>query len=91
MPLLAEAVAQTGTPNVLIVAPTEQQRAKIAADLKNYGTAGGTTAQSVINDSATLPFVDVILVAEDLGPAEIDKLFDAAAQTPRLQAALHGW
>ncbi len=87
VPLLAEAVGQTGTPNVLIVAPTEQQRAKIAADLKSYGTAGGTTAQSAINDSATLPFVDVILVAEDLGPAEIEKVFAAAAQTPRLQRA----
>lgn len=87
VPLLAEAVSQTGTPNVLIAAPTEQQRAKITADLKNYGTAGGTSGQAAINDSATLPFVDVILVAEDLGAVEIDKLFNAAAQAPRLQRA----
>ncbi len=43
VPLLAEAVSQTGSPNVLIASPTEQERAKITADLKNYGTAGGTT------------------------------------------------
>lgn len=87
VPLLAEAVSQTGSPNVLIASPTEQERAKITADLKNYGTAGGTSAQAAINDSATLPFVDVILVAESLGAVEIDKLFNAAAQTPRLQRA----
>ena len=72
---------------MLIVAPTEPQQSKIAADLKNYGTAGGINAQSAVNDSVRLPFIDVILVAEDLGPVEIDKLFDAAAQTPRLQRA----
>ncbi len=31
--------------------------------------------------------MDVILVSEDLGAVEIDKLFNAAAQTPRLQRA----
>jgi len=87
VPLLAEAVSQTGTPNVLIVAPSEQQQTKIVGDLKNYGTAVGTSAQAAVNNSVRLPFVDVILVAEDLGPVEIDKLFDAASQTPRLQRA----
>ena len=85
VPLLAEAVSQTGTPNILVVAPSQAQVSKIAADLKAYGTAGGVNAQSAVNDSVRLPFIDVIVVAEDLGAVEIDKLFEAAAQTPRLQ------
>src|SRR5439155_6552819 len=41
VPLLAEAVAQSGRPNVLLVVASEADRSRLAGELKNYNTAGG--------------------------------------------------
>ena len=42
VPLLAEAIAQTGVANVLIIAPSQDQQTKLAGSLTGYGTAAGT-------------------------------------------------
>jgi hypothetical protein len=86
-PLLAEAVAQTGTANLLIIAPSQGDVTKLAGDLKQYGTAGGTTAQQALSEATTLPWVDVIVMAEDLGNQQIDQVYKIASQNARLERA----
>jgi hypothetical protein len=86
VPLLAEAVSQSGTPGVLIVAP-QDERTKIAADLKGYLTAAGEDPATALAGSMTLPAVDVILMSEDLGNSTIDRALDLASQSPRFERA----
>jgi hypothetical protein len=84
-PLLGEAVAQTGKGNVLIVASSQSDYAKIAEALKSFGTAGGENAQAAISNVAQLPWVDVVVLSEDLGNDQIDRVYQLAGQTPRLE------
>ena len=86
VPLLAEAVAQSGVPGILIVGP-QNERARLASELKGYSTAGGQDPSSAIADSATVPAVDVILMSEDLGNPQIDRVMELASQNPRLERA----
>jgi hypothetical protein len=86
VPLLAEAVSQSGTPGVLIVAP-QSDRAKWAADLKGYALAGGDDPSTALADAITVPAIDVILMSEDLGGPSIDRVIDLASQNPRLERA----
>ena len=86
VPLLAEAVSQNGTPGVLVIAP-QNDRTRLAAEMKGYAVAGGTDPAAAIADSPSLPAVDVILMSEDLGNADIDRILDLAAQNPRLEKA----
>ena len=85
VPLLAEAVSQSGTPGVLIVAP-QGDRAKWAADLKGYALAGGDDPSTALADAITVPAIDVILMSEDLGGPTIDRVIDLASQNPRARA-----
>lgn len=86
VPLLAEAVSQSGTPGVLIVGP-QSDRAKWAADLKGYALAGGDDPSTALADAITVPAIDVILMSEDLGGPTIDRVSDLASQNPRLERA----
>jgi hypothetical protein len=87
VPLLAEAVAQTGVANVLIIAPSQDQQTKLTGFLKGYGTAAGTDAQTAFAQALSLPAIDVILIPEELGDAEIQRAFDLASHSPRLARA----
>lgn len=83
--LLGEALAQTGTPGVLILANQPGDVQKISTALKEkFRTAGGTNAMQVIAESATLPSIDAILVTEDVNPDELRKLFATASGSARL-------
>jgi hypothetical protein len=86
VPLLAEAVSQSGTPGVLVVAP-QAERQKLQADLKGYQLAGGDDPATAVADSMTIPAVDVIVLNEDSGNAAIDRVIDLASQSPRLERA----
>jgi hypothetical protein len=86
VPLLAEAVTQSGMPGVLIIGP-QADRARIAADLKNYATAGGNDAAGAVAESSSIPAVDVILMSEDMGNPEVSHAIDLASQNPRLAHA----
>ena len=44
VPLLAEAVAQSGRPNVLLLVTSEADRSRLAGELKSYNVAGGIGA-----------------------------------------------
>ncbi|HEX4123492.1 MAG TPA: hypothetical protein VHY37_02120, partial [Tepidisphaeraceae bacterium] len=87
VPLLAEALAQNGQANVLVIAPNTDERGKLLDALKNYNTAGGTSVESAVADSSTLPSVDVILMTEDLGADEMSRLKTLMSQDPRLARA----
>jgi AmiR/NasT family two-component response regulator len=86
VPLLAEALSQTGTPSVLVVGTAQDAVNKMVDGLKGagYQAIGATGADSAIGESAKLAAVDVILVSEDADP---DRLFATASQNPRLSGA----
>ena len=86
VPLLAEAVSQSGTPGVLIVGP-QNERTRLGAELKGYAVAGGSDPASAVASAIEVPAVDVILMSEDLGGPEIDRVIDMASQNPRLEGA----
>lgn len=89
VPLLAEALAQTGQPSVLVVAPNQDQVNKLVDGLKGagYAAAGATTAEGAASVAISLPACDVIVVSEDLGAGNVDQLFIMAGENARLAGA----
>jgi hypothetical protein len=90
VPLLAEAMAQTGTPSVLIVASPQNRLNGFVDAMKQAGylTAGATDADSAVNAAAALPAVDVLAIAEDLGNSEVEHTLTIANQSLRLRGAI---
>lgn len=86
-PLLAEAVSQNGSGNVLVIAPSQGDVQKYETDLKQYGVAGGTTANEAFSNAIKLPAIDVIVFPETLGNDQIDRIYSIAAADPRLERA----
>jgi hypothetical protein len=84
VPLLAEAVAQSGRPNVLLVVASEADRSRLTGELKSYNTAGGIGATGAIAEARSLPSVDAILVAPDVKDEEIEQLMRLARENSRL-------
>ena len=88
VPILAEAIAQTGKPSALLLAGTQDGYNKLAEQLKvgGYATGGGITPEATINSLATLPSVDVIIVDTTTGvdEATTKKLLDMASINGRL-------
>src|SRR6185437_13843845 len=84
-PLLAEAVAQTGSANLLIIVPSQGDITKLSQELKGYGVAGGENAQAAIANASSLPWVDVIVISENLGDAQVSQAYQLAGQSPRLE------
>lgn len=90
VPLLAEALAQTGQTSVLVVLPSQDEVNKLVEQLKSangYAAAGATSGEAAISVANTLPAVDVIIVSEDLGPGNVDQLFNMASDNARLAGA----
>ncbi len=85
--LLGEALSQTGTANVLIVAGSDSERNRLAGALKNFGVAGGTGAQAALAEASSLPSVDVVLFAKDVKDPEIQQFLQFASRNVRLQRA----
>lgn len=89
VPLLAEAISQTGTPSVLAVLPTQDAVNALVEPLKGQGfsVTGATSAAGALSASASLPAIDVVLISDDLQPAEIETLLGLIAQSPKVRAA----
>ena len=85
VPILAEALAQTGQAHVVVVQGEEQRNARVK-ELRDsgYTAAGVATAQAAV--SAPLPAVDAILITDE-NPEEVERMIELAASTPRLQGA----
>ncbi len=87
VPTLAEAMAQSGKPNVLVLAPQDQLNGLLQG-LKDagYGSAGGVNSEAALAAAATLPTVDVVVAMGDQA-AQIDALRMAMNGNPRLESA----
>ena len=90
VPLLSEALSQTGAANVLVLVPNQDGLNGLMDRLKGagYNVVGGTTPEQAVNAAAARPAIDAIVVSEDAGPGAIDKLAGLAGQTPRLERAV---
>ena len=62
VPILGEALSQTGKPGVLVIGPSDD--AKMREILKNYNVQVGQNASNAIANAASLPSVDVIILRE---------------------------
>lgn len=89
VPLLADALSQTGQPNVLVVM---QNRDKLNAASQvltdaGYSVADATSATEAIEKAQALPGVSVVLLDQGLGDQGIDQFLANARNNPKLNAA----
>ncbi|MEO6436910.1 MAG: hypothetical protein ABIP55_14275, partial [Tepidisphaeraceae bacterium] len=89
IPLLAEALSQTGQPSILIVMPTADQASNGAEEFRKagYSAIGAATPEAAVAAANQLPAVDVILVSEELGAPQVDRLLALASQNAKLAGA----
>ncbi len=90
IPLLAEAISQSGQIGVLVVTPAQSGMNTLMDDLKKdggYSVVGATSAAAAANAAGALPAVDVILVSDEAGVGVVDELFSLAAQNSHLSGA----
>jgi hypothetical protein len=90
IPLLAEALSQTGSANILVLLPDPDQLKATVAGLQaqGYNVVGGTTPSEAVANAIARPSIDAILMTEDSGPALIQQMQSLALQTPRLDRAV---
>ena len=89
VPLLAEAVSQTGQPSVLVVLPTTEAVNAVITPLKaaGFSAIGATNASTALSVAAAAAAVDVVIFSEELPPAEAESLIGLMARSPKLRAA----
>ncbi|HEX8322642.1 MAG TPA: hypothetical protein VF595_01900, partial [Tepidisphaeraceae bacterium] len=89
VPLLAEAISQTGQPSVLVVLPTQEAVNAVVQPLKAEGfiATGATNAAGALSAAAGVPAIDVVILSEDLPPVETESLLGLVARSPKLRAA----
>jgi hypothetical protein len=90
VPLLAEALSQTGSATVLVMAPTQDQLNGLMDGLKGQGytVVGGKTPEEAVANAAARPTVDAIVMPEEAGTDAIQQLEALSMQTPRLERAV---
>ena len=89
VPLLAEALSQTGVPSALVVMASQDRANQIVEALKaaGYNAIGVASPQAAASAADQLPAIDVIITSEDMGAGNVDQLLAIAAQTAKLQGA----
>lgn len=90
VPLLGEALSQTGQPSVFVVMPSENELNALLNGLKTadgYTVAGATSPESAVATAAQLPAVDAFLVSETLGDEQVDLFLSLLRQNTRLRGA----
>jgi hypothetical protein len=89
VPLLAEAISQSGRPSVLAVFPSQEAVNGVIEPLKadNFVTAGATNASGALSAAAALPAVDVVVISSDLSPVDIETLLGLLQQSPKTRGA----
>jgi hypothetical protein len=90
VPLLAEALSQTGAANVLVLVPTQDELNALTDGLKGqgYNVVGGLKPEEAVASAAARPAIDAIIIPEEVGAADIQKMEMLALQTPRLERAV---
>ena len=77
VPLLGEALAQTGTPNVIVVADNRDRANQLGESLGGeYNVASATSANEVVQLAQSLSAVDVVVIEDQLPPGEVDRVTD---------------
>jgi len=87
VPLLVEAMTQNSKPNILIVAPTQDDTLntlRTAVQSLEYTTAGGSTPNEAAAAANTLPAVDIIIISED---SDVRRMVDLEQTIAHLQGA----
>ncbi len=89
VPLLAEAMSQTGIPTALVCMATQEQTNAVIDALRKggYNAVGGAGPAAAVAQAGTLPAVDVLITSEDMGATQVDQLLAMAAQTQKLAGA----
>jgi hypothetical protein len=89
VPLLAEAMSQTGIPTAVVCMATQEQTNAVIDALKKggYNAVGGAGPAAAVAQAGTLAAVDVIITSEDMGATQVDQLLAMAAQTQKLAGA----
>jgi hypothetical protein len=86
--VLAEALAQNGSAQAVVLAGTQDAYNKLVAQLKaaGYSAVGGTTPEQAINNSQQAPAIDVIVIDTTSGidQAMAQRMLTAASANPRL-------
>lgn len=87
--ILSEALLQTGQPQVVVVDPSQDTVNKLVEGLKGqFGAAGATQNDAVVQAAANLPFVDAVIVNGEAGAADVDSLRALMNQVPKLRSAV---
>jgi outer membrane biosynthesis protein TonB len=89
VPLLAEALSQSGVPSVLVVMGDFNRANALVQEFRQagYGAVGGIGAEAAVTASNQLPAIDVILIAEDMGAVQVDQMLALAQQNAKLAGA----
>ncbi len=90
VPILAEAVAQTGRTSALVIYPTDAVAGIIEA-LRGPQmlVAGADTAEAAIAEALALPSVDVVVInADGFKGDEVERMLGLIAANPRLEGAV---
>lgn len=82
VPVLAEALGQTGKAGVLVVAPSQDRINAVTQKLAQYTVRGGASADAAVANAAGMSGIDVIVINEE--DPQIDRLFVAARENVRL-------
>lgn len=87
VPLLGEALSQTGRSGLLVLANSVDQINSLTETLgaAGYDVAGATTTDGLVAASGKLASVDVILAFEDVGIGNVDRLLAASAGIARME------
>ncbi len=89
VPLLGEAIGQTGKVGVLVFQPTQQEVNELTEVLRQQGyeVAGETTPESAVAAAGELAAVDVIIIDNAIAAGQIETLLGLAADQPKLRGA----
>lgn len=89
VPLLGEALSQTGKPTVVVLAGNTDRANAIAEPLKaaNYEVVTTTTASEAGKQAMTLPAVDIVVFEGNLPAGEIEGIIQQLATSPKLKGS----
>ena len=80
VPLLAEALSQTGQTSVVIVGPSQDMVNGLVDGLKkdaSMNAVGAINAEAAVNAANALASIDAIIITDEMDAVEIDKLMHA--------------
>ena len=89
VPLLADALSQSGRPVVLLVMDSRDQINTVGEALEEggYRVESATNPTEAVDQALALPGVDVLLIDSNLGDAAVRNMLSLARGTPKLDGA----